>query len=62
MTWNELKAHIEVMDEEQSNSDVVIELLPMEVFLEVDDINFSVGDDVLKGNHPFLEIQEVYNI
>ena len=57
MTWNELKAHIEVMDEEQRNASVMIYNIEIDEYFAIDDINFTVGDDVLNDNSPFLEFQ-----
>ena len=56
MTWNELKAHIEVMDSEQAETDVAIHFANMDEFFMVEDINFSPEDDVLDKNHPYLDI------
>jgi len=56
MTWDELKAHIEVMDPEQRKTDATIHCTTSDEFFQVHDINFTVGDDVLDDNHPFLEI------
>ena len=56
MTWGQLAAHIEVMDPEQKKTDVTVQLLPIDEFFRVGDINFTVGDDVLDDNHPYLEI------
>ena len=54
MTWDELKAHIEVMDEEQRGTDVTVYDMEMGEFFKVLDIDFSQEDDVLDKNHPFL--------
>ena len=62
MTWEELKAHIEVMDPEQIKTDVTVCLWPDEEFFKVEDINFVLeecdcpGAGVLDDNHPFLEV------
>jgi len=56
MTWNELKAHIEVMDKEQQETDITVFCSDSYEFFKVKDINFTVGDAVLNDNHPFLEI------
>jgi len=56
MTWNELKAHIEVMDKEQANTDATIYSVGQDEFFKISDINFTVGNDVLDDNHPFLEV------
>ena len=57
MTWNELKAHIEVMDDEQANTDVTIFDDNNGEFCAVTDIDFSEADDVLDKNHPFLRVE-----
>ena len=62
MTWNELKAHIEVMDKEQRGTDVTILVIRPAInddFYPVTGIDFSPEDDVLDKNHPFLLIDEV---
>jgi Mlc titration factor MtfA (ptsG expression regulator) len=56
MTWKELKAHIEVMDEQQANTDVTIHTDEDE-FFPVVGIDFSEEDDVLDKNHPYLDIE-----
>jgi len=55
MTWKELKAHIEVMDEEQANSDVTV-LDYRDEFNKVTSLEFidPKDCDVLDPNHPFL--------
>lgn len=56
MTWNELKAHIEVMDKEQANTDVTFFDNRSE-FFGVKGIEFTDPDlpsDVLDPNHPYL--------
>ena len=55
MTWNELKAHIEVMDEEQANTDVTF-FDNREEFFGVRGIEFANPEtcDTLDANHPFL--------
>ena len=54
MTWEELAAHIEVMDEEQKKTDVTLcrsnEFFPVKS-LEFADSRFC---DVLDENHPYL--------
>lgn len=56
MTWEELQAHIEVMDADQKKTDATVYDTAEDEFFKVSDINFTVGDDVLEDNHPFLEI------
>ena len=54
MTWKELKAHIEVMDEEQANTDVTF-LDDRNEFFGVKSIEFADENcGVLDLNHPFL--------
>jgi len=55
MTWKELKAHIEVMDEEQANTDVTF-FDGRDEFFGIKSINFAdSGDcDALDENHPYL--------
>ena len=54
MTWKELKAHIEVMDEEQIETDVMFFDNRSE-FFQVKSIEFSDENcDVLDPNHPYL--------
>ena len=57
MTWKELKAHIEVMDEEQINTDVIIYLERADEFLPVKSIDFTDETNVLDKNHPFIKIE-----
>jgi len=54
MTWKELKAHIEVMDEDQIETDVTVHDMENNEFFKVLDIDFSREDDILDKNHPFL--------
>lgn len=56
MTWGQLAAHIEMMGLEQYKTDVTVHCTKSDEFFQVGDINFTVGDDVLDDNHPFLEI------
>lgn len=58
MTWNELKAHIEVMDEKQANTDVTVHVAGLDEYypLHKNEIGFSEEDDVLDKYHPFLII------
>ena len=57
MTWNELKAHIDVMDDEQANTDVTF-FDGRNEFFGVQSIEFAdpLTNDVLDANHPFLTI------
>jgi len=56
MTWKELSAHIAVMDDSQKETDATVYRTSYDEFFRVNDINFTVGDDVLDDNHPYLEI------
>jgi len=56
ITWEQLAAHISVMDDEQKKTDATVHCTKSDEFFQVQDINFTVGDDVLDDNHPFLEI------
>ncbi len=56
MTWEQLAAHIKVMDPAQKKTDATVHCTKSDEFFQVGDINFTVGDDVLDDNHPFLEI------
>ena len=57
MTWKELKAHIEVMDEEQVNTDATIYLKNTDEYIPVMDIEFAdTSVMVLDPNHPYLTI------
>jgi len=58
MTWDELKAHIEMMDKEQRQTDVTIRNISIDEYFAVQDIGFSPDNDVLDKNHPFL----VFNV
>ena len=57
MNWRELKAHIEVMDTEQQETDVTIHLVEEDEFFAVSDINFSPENDVLYKHHPYLDVR-----
>ena len=54
MSWSQLRAHIDMMDKKQVNSDVTIQLIPIDEYFAVKDISFSPEDDVLDKAHPFL--------
>jgi len=57
MTWKQLKAHIEVMDEEQANTDATIYLKNTDEYLPVEDIEFAdTSVMVLDRLHPYLII------
>ena len=57
MTYKELKAHIDVMDEEQLNQDVTLYDSADDEFCPIDDISFADNlCDVLDTNHPYLVI------
>jgi len=60
MTWDELKAHIEVMDKEQLKMDVAIFNLDDGEYCPVKDIDFTVDSDVLGDNSPILEYSSSY--
>lgn len=55
MTWEQLKAHIEVMDDKQKNTDVTFFDNRSE-FYSVKSIEFADSKtcDVLDHNHPYL--------
>ena len=55
MTWEELKAHIEVMDQNQKNTDVTF-FDNRDEFFPVKSIEFADSEtcDVLDPNHPYL--------
>ena len=55
MTYKELKAHIEVMDKEQIEMDVVIFNTDDGEYIPIKDIDFTVESDVVDDNHPVLE-------
>jgi len=57
MTWEQLAAHIEVMDDEQRKKDVAVQLLPVDEFFQVIEYQITVGDDVLEDNSPYLEVK-----
>ena len=57
MTWEQLAAHIAVMDDKQKKTDVTIRLLPIDESFGVNDIAFSPEDDVVDKNHPFLVVK-----
>jgi hypothetical protein len=61
MTYKELKAHIEVMDEEQLNQDVTLFDTEAEEFYPVNDIDFAPETDVLDKNHPYLTFATNFN-
>ena len=54
MTWEQLKAHIEVMDEEQLKTDATVYDANEDEYFPVQDIDFAPETDVLDKNHPFL--------
>ena len=56
MTWNELKAHIETMDEDQRSKNVTIHDMFEDKFYPIPDINYvsEDGNGILAPNHPFL--------
>ena len=56
MTYRQLKAHLEVMDDEQLDSDVTIRLMPEDEYYGYTDIGFSPANDVLDKNHPFINV------
>jgi len=55
MTYAQLKAHIETMDNEQLNQDVTIFLATEDEYMPVFNIEYAEdNNDVLDKNHPFL--------
>lgn len=60
MTWKELQEHIEVMDEEQTNSDVTVYFAEQDEYHPLlagsKELTFAPHTDVLDKNHPFLII------
>ena len=55
MTWEELKSHIEVMDEQQKKTDVTVYLKKTDEYIPIEDIDFAVdSNNVLEMNHPFV--------
>lgn len=54
MTFKQLLAHLQTMDETQLNSDVTVYNTSDDEFFKVDDIDYSPENDVLDKNHPFL--------
>lgn len=59
MTWEELAAHISVMDESQKKTDVTIYNKSIDEFFRSSDIGFTDGAaDVLDPYHPYLEFEE----
>ena len=60
MKWKELKAHIEVMDKEQLDMDVVILNIDDGEYTPVKDIDFTVDSDCIKDNNPVLKYSNSY--
>jgi len=59
LTYRELKAHIETMDDEQLDSNVTILVTDEQEFMPVQDLEY-VGEDgtgVLDAYHPFLVME-----
>jgi hypothetical protein len=57
MTYRQLKAHIETMDDAQLDSNVTIHNTCEDEYFPVVDIQYSDDEnDVLDKNHPFLEV------
>ena len=56
LTYEELKAHIEVMDEEQLKQNVTVHDKYSDEYEPVRSLEFAPETDVLDKNHPFLEI------
>lgn len=56
MTWEKLAIHIANMEPEQKKTDATVHCTKSDEFFQVTNINFTVGDDVLDDNHPYLEI------
>ena len=56
LTWKQLKAHIETMDDSQINSNVTVHITGADEFVTVPAIDYvSIdGNDVLDPFHPFL--------
>ncbi len=56
MTYRQLLGHLQVMDEQQLDSDVTVHLLPDDEYYGYTSIDFSPADDVLDKNHPFITV------
>ena len=62
MTYEQLKAHIEVMDEQQLQQDVTIRDTESEEYYPIDSIEFADDSDVvLDMTHPFLTFATNFN-
>jgi hypothetical protein len=57
ITYRALRDWINMLDEDQLDNTVTVHLTQTDEFYEVLDTNFTVGDDVLDDNHPYLEIE-----
>ena len=58
LTWEQLKAHIETMDDEQLNSNVTVHITRQDEFMPVPDIDYvsEDGNGILDPLHPFLVV------
>ena len=59
LTYRELKAHIETMDDEQLDSNVTIHVTEQDEFMLVQDLDYvsEDGNGVLDPLHPFLVME-----
>jgi len=59
LTYRELKAHIETMDDEQLDSNVTIHVTEQDEFMPVQDLDYvsEDGNGVLDPLHPFLVME-----
>lgn len=56
ITWRQLRDHINVMDEEQLDSDVTVHCTAVDEWFQAVGYEITEVDDVLDKNHPFLTI------
>jgi len=58
LTWKELKAHIETMDDEQINTNVTVYITGEDEFWPISELNYvnEDGDGVLDPFHPYLHL------
>ena len=56
MTWEQLAAHIAVMDDSQKQGNVTVFDSNCGEFFGVRDYDITTEDDILDKNHPFLVV------
>jgi hypothetical protein len=58
MTWEQLKNHIETMDDHQLKSDVTVHLTGKDEFVAIDELDYvsEEGNDILDPLHPFIVV------